>query len=655
MKKNWTNEGLRSFWQLDSEEKRVLGKKHGAQRFLYLLILKCYSLDYSFPTRCQDIPTDLLNFGAIQYGINISQADIANFLVNNYSYLKYQKEIREFYVTILFNHANHDELRKYLYTLALETRREDELEIALKLHLKQQKVELPSPAILSILIKEILAKVENYINFGDNREYYYGCLNQPLLANEFNQILQEKLAVAVTNFDKNLPNNKYVVLTTRNDKTWIKLSPSPEQAKPQNLDKLKDSIITKWNYISLLDVLKEVDLREHFTDCFSSSGNREIIPKEEVQKRLILCLFGIGTNTGLSSISSSLTSRVSLEELKYIKRKFINQDDLREAITKVVNGIFRIRDANIWGEATTACAADSRKFTSWDQNLITEWHARYHGAGVMIYWHVTKQSICIHSQLKTCSSSEVAAMLQGVISQETDMLVESQYVDSHGKSEIGFALTYLLNFDLLPRYATVGAQKIYLPHEGFVCKNITAITTRPIDWELIATHYDAMIKYAVALKIGTATADSVIRQFSRSNYQHPTFKAFIELGRAVKSIFLCKYLDSLELRQEIHSGLNIVENWNSVNDFIFYGKKSEISSNSRDEQESSMLCLHLLQVCLAYVNTLLLQAVLHADDWNHKLTTEDLRGLTPLIYQHINPYGTFELDMHNRISLLEAA
>jgi TnpA family transposase len=492
-------------------------------------------------------------------------------------------------------------------------------------------------------------------DFEENKSFYYGILNQPLSAEEFNQPLKKKLANAITNFDKNLPKNKYVNITTRKNKPWITLSPLPEQPKPQNLDKLKDSIISKWNIINLLDTVKEVDLRENFTDCFNSSGNREIISKEDIQKRLILCLFAIGTNAGLGRISSSSTNRVSIEELKYIKRKFINQDDLREAITKVVNGIFRIRDAAIWGEATTACAADSRKFTSWDQNLMTKWHARYHGAGVMIYWHVTKQSICIHSQLKTCSSSEVASMLQGVISQDTDMSIESQYVDSHGKSEVGFVLTYLLGFDLLPRYATVGPQKIYLPFEELNCKNISDITTRPINWELISTHYNSMIKYAAALKICTATADSIIRQFSRSNYQHPIFKAFIELGRAVKSIFLCRYLDSLELRKEIHSGLNIVENWNSVNSFIFYGKKSEINSKSRDEQEYSMLCLHLLQVCLAYVNTLLIQDILSTNAWKGKLIPEDLRGLTPLIYQHINPYGTFELDMLKRILLSEAA
>ena len=33
------------------------------------------------------------------------------------------------------------------------------------------------------------------------------------------------------------------------------------------------------------------------------------------------------------------------------------------------------------------------------------------------------------------------------------------------------------------------------------------------------------------------------------------------------------------------------------------------------------------------------------------MTREDYRGLTPLIYAHVNPYGTFELDLEQRIDL----
>src|SRR5260221_4616217 len=85
-----------------------------------------------------------------------------------------------------------------------------------------------------------------------------------------------------------------------------------------------------------------------------------------------------------------------------------------------------------------------RAFQAWDQNLITEWHVRYGGPGIMIYWHVEKNSVCIYSQLKCPSSSEVASMIEGLLRHDTQMNVEKQNVDTHGQSEVGFAFGYPL-------------------------------------------------------------------------------------------------------------------------------------------------------------------------------------------------------------------
>lgn len=62
--------------------------------------------------------------------------------------------------------------------------------------------------------------------------------------------------------------------------------------------------------------------------------------------------------------------------------------------------------------------------------------------------------MAIHSQLISCSASEVAAMIDGTMRQRTSMEVEGNYVDSHGQSEVGFGISRLLGFDLLPRIKT---------------------------------------------------------------------------------------------------------------------------------------------------------------------------------------------------------
>lgn len=202
----------------------------------------------------------------------------------------------------------------------------------------------------------------------------------------------------------------------------------------------------------------------------------------------------------------------------------------------------------------------------------------------MIYWHVGKKSACIYSQLKTCSSSEVAAMIEGLLRHCTDMKVKKNYVDTHGQSEIAFGFCRLLGFELMPRIKRIGSQKLSLPTTGQKqdFPNLQLVLAKAIDWELIRQQYDQMVKYATALRLGTAEADTILRRFNRSSPQHPTQRALSELGRVVKTVFLCN-LHSDALRREIHEGLNVVENWNSANGFIFYGKNSEFSTNRLDE------------------------------------------------------------------------
>lgn len=488
-------------------------------------------------------------------------------------------------------------------------------------------------------------------DFRENRDSYYSALNLTDDPTPFVASLKKAMCDGLAQLNAGMQSNEGVRILQRGPHRLC-VSPLDAQVEPANLAAMKDVIQARWAATSLLDVLKETELRIGFSEAFRTAASRETLSRSEIQRRLLLCLYGLGTNAGLKRVLSGDTE-ITYKELLYIRRRFISKAAMRDAIARVVNAIFAAREVELWGEGTTACASDSKKFGAWDQNLMTEWHIRYGGRGVMIYWHVERKSVCIHSQLKRCSSSEVAAMMEGVLRHCTDMTVEKNYVDTHGQSEVAFAFSHLLGFQLLPRLKAINKQKLYLPEAGSATSygELQPILTRPINWELVAQQYDEMIKYATALRLGTADSESILRRFTRTNAQHPTYGALAELGRAVKTVFLCRYLHSEALRREIHEGLNVVENWNSANGFIFYGKSGEVATNRLDDQEISVLALHLLQLSLVYVNTLMIQAVMADPLWQKRLTAEDRRGLTPLFYVHINPYGRFDLDMDARLNI----
>ncbi len=493
------------------------------------------------------------------------------------------------------------------------------------------------------------------VDFEEKRTFYYEDLGHPTEVQPFVLQLQRTMHQALDGLNRSLPNNTRAHIYS-SGKNRIVLSPLKPQGEPLALHYFKKEIAKNWPGTPLIDVLKEADMRIGFTDFFRSTASREILDRQVLQHRLLLCLYAMGTNTGMKRVING-DENTSYKELLHVRRRYITKAAFQNAVGSVANAIMAIRKTEIWGEGTTACASDSKQFGAWDQNLMTEWHLRYGGRGVMIYWHGEKQSTCIHSQLKRVSSSEVASMIEGVLRHCTDMSIERQYVDSHGQSEIGFAFSYLLGFDLLPRLKAIGRQKLYRVGGNFTenYANLEPVLARPIRWDLINHQYDEMIKFATALKQGTADSESILRRFTRNNARHPTYQALSELGKAVKTLFLCRYIDSEELRREIHGGLNVVENWNSANSFIFFGKGGEVATNKLEEQELSVWALHLLQISLVYVNTLMIQQVFTDSKWAKRMREEDYRALTPLIYSHINPYGAFNLDLNSRIAIEQAA
>lgn len=173
----------------------------------------------------------------------------------------------------------------------------------------------------------------------------------------------------------------------------------------------------RWGMVPLLDMLTETALRTGCLDAFSPVGTRSDLPAAVLFQRLLLAVYAYGTNTGIRAVAAADHGHGE-DELRYIRRRYMTVESCRQAARVIANATFTARQAWLWGEGSTAVASDSTHFRAWDQNIFTEWHSRYRRGkrSVLIYWTVEeKGSMAVHSQLLSCSASEVHAMVEGAM------------------------------------------------------------------------------------------------------------------------------------------------------------------------------------------------------------------------------------------------
>jgi TnpA family transposase len=109
------------------------------------------------------------------------------------------------------------------------------------------------------------------------------------------------------------------------------------------------------------------------------------------------------------------------------------------------------------------------------------------------------------------------------------------------------------------------------------------------------------------------TASTVLKRLNSYSQHHPLYLALRELGRAVRTGFLLRYLDDQDLRKRIDDQLDRLESTHTFARAVFYGQNGQFRYASKEEQQLADACKRLVQnviVCwnCLYLNQQLFQA-----------------------------------------------
>ena len=138
-------------------------------------------------------------------------------------------------------------------------------------------------------------------DFEIKRDSYYAELGQPRDVELFITGLQNTMRETLDALDRGLPRNPSAKIQPNGR---IVVSPLEALPEPVHLVDLKDELVVRWPMTSLLDILKETDLRVGITRHFTSLTAHESLDPEALQRRLLLCLYGLGTNAGLKRVAN---------------------------------------------------------------------------------------------------------------------------------------------------------------------------------------------------------------------------------------------------------------------------------------------------------------------------------------------------------------
>ncbi|WP_369028009.1 Tn3 family transposase, partial [Nocardia farcinica] len=155
---------------------------------------------------------------------------------------------------------------------------------------------------------------------------------------------------------------------------------------------------------------------------------------------------------------------------------------------------------------------------------------------------------------------EAHYVLDEILGNATDLPITEHATDTHGVTLVNFGLFDLLGMQLSPRIRDLGKITLYrpgprrdtearFPHAG-------PLMTRRANLELIAEHWDDLLRLAGSLKFGHATASLLVGKLSASGRQNTLATALKEYGAVRRTVYAARYLSDPDYRRKISRQLN---------------------------------------------------------------------------------------------------
>ncbi|TDC50519.1 DUF4158 domain-containing protein [Actinomadura sp. KC345] len=395
---------------------------------------------------------------------------------------------------------------------------------------------------------------------------------------------------------------------------------------------------------ALLDILTRTAYLLGWHRHFGPASGSD--PKiRDAMARYVLTAFAHGTLLGPTQVAAHMRGQVSVHELSLAGNKHTTATKIDKASVDVINAFNKLDVASVWGDGKTV-AADGSQIDTWENNLLAETSIRYGGYGGIAYRHVSNTYIALFSRFIPCGVWEAVYIIDGLLRNKSDIQPDTIHADTQGQALPVFGFGALLGFDLLPRIRNWHDLIFYRPDEGTRYAHIdTLFGNEVVDWELIENHWPDLMRTAISIRENRLSSVTLLRRLGNHSRKNRLYRAFRELGRAIRTITLLRYLSEPELREQITLVTNRNEAFHGFADWLMFGGKL-IGHNDPDHQEKVVKFNELIANCVIYSTACdITDAANDVAAEGQSVDLDDLATVSPYITHTVRRFGNWALNL----------
>jgi TnpA family transposase len=454
--------------------------------------------------------------------------------------------------------------------------------------------------------------------------------------------LAHELDAAYHRTADNLPSNEAVHIEHVHGRHELVLSGLDKLDEPPSLLALKTLVAQRLPRVELPELLLEVQAWTGFASDFTHV-NEHGARADDLPISVCAALLAEARNVGLEPLVRPEVPALTRARLAWIQQNYLRTDTITNANARLVDAHAALPLTRALG-STELASADGLRFVVPVRSVHAAANPKYFGRGKGVTYinYTSAGSIGFFGFVVPGTLRDSMVILDGLLEQHTSLRPTTLVTDSASYSDVVFGLFMLLGYRFCPRLADLGDTRFYRINPTAQYGPLNGIARHRVNTELVARHWDDLLRVAGSLKLGVVSAHDLMRTFQGSGRSSSLARALAEYGRIGKTLHLLDLADDEVYRRSLLIQLNTGERRHGLARTVFQGHRGQLRQAYREGQEDQLGALGLVLNAIVLWNTRYMGLALdELRNAGMPIIDEDVERLSPLLHHHIHLDGRY--------------